>query len=74
MLTRRWVWRQAVHTLTEKVAEAVIYNVDTLVAMTNDELEQVSDEIRELVHHYCGGTSDFHLLNANQPKLSLKAG
>jgi DNA/RNA-binding domain of Phe-tRNA-synthetase-like protein len=71
VLTRRWTWRQANHTLTLPYTTAVEFNVDGLPPVTREEVEEACQEVADLVSYYCGGTSRIDYLTAETPTVSL---
>ena len=72
ILTRRWCWRQANHTLTLPETRDFIFNVDVLPPASPDEALEVCREMEELVARFCGGESfRIGLLCAATPQLSL---
>ena len=71
VLTRRWTWRQAQHTLTLPETRAVEFNIDGLPPVAPAEVEQAGEEIIELVRRYCGGRVRFGLLDQEHPSVSL---
>ncbi len=72
ILTRRWCWRQANHTLTLPETRDFIFNVDVLPPASPDEALEVCREMEELVARFCGGESfRIGLLCAATPRLSL---
>ena len=71
VLTRRWTWRQANHTLTQLETRAIEFNVDGLPPVTPEEVEQACGEIIELVGSFCGGETRWEILSAGHPKLEL---
>lgn len=71
VLTRRWTWRQAQHTLTLPETRAVEFNIDGLPPVQAAEVEQAGAEIMELVACYCGGRARFALLDRDHPSISL---
>ncbi|MFH0915323.1 MAG: phenylalanine--tRNA ligase beta subunit-related protein [bacterium] len=71
VLTRRWTWRQANHTLTLPETKAIEFNVDGLPPMTPAEIETACAEVAELVQRFCGGRSRVHFLTAASPRISL---
>ncbi len=71
VLTRRWTWRQANHTLTLPETRAVEFNVDGLPPVTREEVESACREVADLVNCYCGGTSRIDYLAAETPTMSL---
>jgi DNA/RNA-binding domain of Phe-tRNA-synthetase-like protein len=71
VLTRRWTWRQANHTLTLPETRAIEFNVDGLPPVTPDEIETACSEVAELVQRFCGGSSRIDFLTADNPRISL---
>ena len=71
VLTRRWTWRQAQHTLTLPGTRAVEFNIDGLPPVAAAEVEQAGAEIMELVLRFCGGRARFAMLAKEQPSISL---
>ena len=71
VLTRRWTWRQANHTLTLTGTRAIEFNIDGLPPVSAVEVEQAGTEIIELVQRFCGGRARFALLSRDKPSLSL---
>ena len=73
VLTRRWTWRQAQHTLTLPESRAVEFNIDGLPPLPPTEVAQAGAEIIELVGRYCGGRARFALLDRDHPSVALAA-
>jgi DNA/RNA-binding domain of Phe-tRNA-synthetase-like protein len=71
VLTRRWIWRQAVHTLTLPETKAVEFNIDALPPVAADDVEAAGKELTELVGHFCSGSSRFEILSRQTPCLNL---
>lgn len=71
VVTRRWTWRQAKHTLTELPTRAVEFNVDGLPPVPAAEIEQACEELSALVRRYCGGRVRCELLTESRPQISL---
>jgi DNA/RNA-binding domain of Phe-tRNA-synthetase-like protein len=71
VLTRRWTWRQAKHTLVVPETTAIEVNVDGLPPLTRPEVERICQEVAELVAHYCGGTLRWELISADNPVIAL---
>jgi DNA/RNA-binding domain of Phe-tRNA-synthetase-like protein len=71
VLTRRWTWRQANHTLTLPETRAIEFNVDGLPPVAKEEIAEACQEIVGLVTQYCGGTSRVGFLTAETPSISL---
>lgn len=73
VLTRRWVWRQANHTLLLPTTEAAEFNVDALPPVSQPEVEEICGEIMRLVQLYCGGRTRFEILSRQHPWAALMA-
>ncbi len=73
VVTRRWTWRQANHTLTLPETRALEFNIDGLPPVAAAEVERAGNEIMELVARFCGGSARFALLSEAQPAASLAA-
>lgn len=71
VLTRRWTWRQANHTLTLPASTAVEFNVDGLPPVTRAEVEAICGEVMELVQLFCGGHARTDVLARETPRISL---
>jgi DNA/RNA-binding domain of Phe-tRNA-synthetase-like protein len=71
VLTRRWTWRQAQHTLTLADTTSVEFNVDGLPPVTHDEVAAACVETRELVERFCGGHCRVEFLTEASPSISL---
>jgi DNA/RNA-binding domain of Phe-tRNA-synthetase-like protein len=73
VLTRRWTWRQANHTLTLPETKAIEFNLDALPPVPRTEIDEASRELAELVQRFCGGRIRIDLLSAETPEISLSA-
>jgi DNA/RNA-binding domain of Phe-tRNA-synthetase-like protein len=73
VLTRRWTWRQANHTLTRLDTRAIVFNVDGLPPVSKADVEGVCREIVDLVGRFCGGRMRQGLLSAASPQIALSA-
>jgi DNA/RNA-binding domain of Phe-tRNA-synthetase-like protein len=71
VLTRRWTWRQANHTLTLPETRAIEFNVDGLPPVTRGEIENACKEVVDLIDSFCDGTSRIEYLTAETPRISL---
>jgi DNA/RNA-binding domain of Phe-tRNA-synthetase-like protein len=71
VLTRRWSWRQAVHTSTQKSTTAVEMNIDGLPPVTKDEVDKICQEAMDLIQKYCGGKLRYEILSENNPEMEL---
>ncbi|HNX50459.1 MAG TPA: phenylalanine--tRNA ligase beta subunit-related protein [Thermoanaerobaculaceae bacterium] len=72
VLTRRWSWRQATHTLTLPTTTAIEINLDGLPPVTPAEIEAISAETADLVRRFCGGTTRNELLSRANPRISIE--
>lgn len=73
VLTRRWTWRQANHTLTRMETRAIEFNVDGLPPVSPSEVEEACRAITDLVERFCGGRTRFDLLTEGNPRIELSA-
>ena len=71
VLTRRWTWRQANHTLTLPQSTAVEFNVDGLPPVTAPEVEAICQETMELVRTFCGGQLRYEVLSRHSPRMDI---
>ena len=71
VLTRRWTWRQAKHTLVVPETTAIEVNVDALPPLTRPEVERICQEVAALVQRYCGGTLRWEIISADNPVIAL---
>jgi len=71
VLTRRWTWRQANHTLTLPETRCVEFNIDGLPPVGPKKVERICHEVMDLAGKYCGGRSSFSLLSRENPRLCL---
>ena len=71
VLTRRWTWRQAKHTLVTPATTAVEINVDGLPPVTAGEVDDTCRELAGLVVQYCGGRARWEVLSADHPQMEL---
>jgi DNA/RNA-binding domain of Phe-tRNA-synthetase-like protein len=71
VLTRRWTWRQANHTLTLPETRAIEFNLDGLPPVPPAEIEQACEEVIDLVREFCGGRLRYELLSQGNPKIRL---
>jgi DNA/RNA-binding domain of Phe-tRNA-synthetase-like protein len=71
VLTRRWSWRQATHTLTVPATRAIEFNVDGLPPVSKSEVEEICRELTDLVQRFCGGRMRFEILTRQNPRMAL---
>ena len=74
VLTRRWIWRQANHTLTLPETTAVEINIDGLPPAAGPEVEAAARDAMALVARFCGGTMRFEVLSRDHPRITLGGG
>ena len=71
IMTRRWVWRQGLHTLLQPETRLVEFNIDALPPVETSEVEQIGIELGEMVRQYCGGETSFDILTGDRPQIDL---
>jgi DNA/RNA-binding domain of Phe-tRNA-synthetase-like protein len=73
VLTRRWSWRQANHSLTLPETTAIQYNVDGLPPVSRAEVLAICEELAGMIGRHCGGRVRVELLEASRPSVSMEA-
>jgi len=73
VLTRRWTWRQARHTLVLRESRAVEINVDGLPPVSRGDVKYVCEQVVELVRKYCGGRIRYEVLSKEHPLMVLSS-
>jgi DNA/RNA-binding domain of Phe-tRNA-synthetase-like protein len=63
IMTRRWTWRQAKHSIIEPTTKAVEFNIDALGHISTEEIETISTETRQMLEIYCQGKCRSTILN-----------
>ena len=71
VLTRRWSWRQANHSLTLPATKVIEFNIDGLPPVSMDEVELVAKDMFELVGRFCGGELSVQYITRDNPSISL---
>ena len=71
VLTRRWSWRQANHTLTLPETRAIEFNVDGLPPVSESEVEDICQETMHLIERFCGGQMRYEILSRQNPRIKL---
>jgi DNA/RNA-binding domain of Phe-tRNA-synthetase-like protein len=71
VLTRRWSWRQANHSLTLPASKIIEFNIDGLPPVSMDEVEVVAKDMFELVERFCGGELSVQYITLDNPSISL---
>jgi DNA/RNA-binding domain of Phe-tRNA-synthetase-like protein len=72
VLTRRWSWRQANHTMTLPATTAIEINVDGLPPVSKGDVEAICREAVEMVRQYCGGRIWYDILTRQKPQVTLQ--
>ena len=71
VLTRRWVWRQGVHTAATLDTTHVEINVDGMPPVTAHDVRAACNDVVELVSRFCGGESRIKVLSEDSPVIEL---
>ena len=71
VLTRRWIWRQANHTLTLPETTAVEINIDALPPANEADVQAAAKDVMALVERFCGGGARLAVLDRGNPLLRL---
>jgi DNA/RNA-binding domain of Phe-tRNA-synthetase-like protein len=72
VLTRRWTWRQANHTLTLPETRSIEFNIDRLPPVELEEVHTIAMQVIELVSEFCGGRMRYQILSASNPEMKLE--
>jgi DNA/RNA-binding domain of Phe-tRNA-synthetase-like protein len=71
VLTRRWIWRQANHTMTLPETAAIEFNIDGLPSVTLRDIEAAAADLTGLIERFCGGRVRVEVLSSENPSLLL---
>ena len=71
VLTRRWTWRQAKHTIVADTTRFIEFNVDGLPPTSREEVEKACQETAGLVQELCGGSTSFSILSRDNPSMII---
>jgi DNA/RNA-binding domain of Phe-tRNA-synthetase-like protein len=71
VLTRRWIWRQANHTITEPCTAAIEYNIDYFPLAGSVPPAAIGKAITDLVVEYCGGEAVYQELHRANPDITI---
>ncbi len=71
VLTRRWTWRQANHTLTLPETRSIEINIDRLPPVEMEEVHAIASQVMGLVEEFCGGNLRYEVLTENHNQMSL---
>jgi len=72
VLTRRWTWRQANHTLTLPETRSIEFNIDRLPPVELVEMHAIASQVMGLVSEYCGGRLRYEILSAEKREMKLE--
>ncbi len=72
VLTRRWTWRQANHTLTLPETHSIEFNIDRLPPVELEEVHAIASQVMGLVSEYCGGRLRYEILSAEKREMKLE--
>ncbi|MCH8063922.1 MAG: hypothetical protein IH861_15625, partial [Chloroflexi bacterium] len=71
VLTRRWVWRQGVHTAATLDTTHIEINVDGMPPVNADDVMLACNEVAELVKRFRVGEAGIELLSEGNPVIEL---
>jgi DNA/RNA-binding domain of Phe-tRNA-synthetase-like protein len=71
VLTRRWTWRQANHTLVLTETRKLEFNIDRLPPVEVQEIHTIAHQVMELVNEFCGGKLRYEILDAEHTEMKL---
>lgn len=71
VMTRRWTWRQANHTLVQPGTSAIEYNLDALPPVNREIISAAAHDLQELIKWYCGGATRFVILDRTNNSIDL---
>ena len=74
VLTRRWTWRQANHTLVTPDTTALEFNVDGMPPVKMSEVEAACRELESLIERFCGGKCYHEILTPENNHITLSMG
>jgi DNA/RNA-binding domain of Phe-tRNA-synthetase-like protein len=72
VLTRRWTWRQANHTLTLPETRSIEINIDRLAPVPLEEIHTIASQVMGLVEEFCGGRMRYEILSENHNQMKLE--
>ena len=71
VLTRRWTWRQANHSLTLPSTTAIEFNIDGLAPLSIDAVSKIGEETIELIKTFCSGKIAYKVLTKDSPQITI---
>ena len=70
-ICRRWNWREADRTkLTEETKNCILV-IEGFYNVTNNEVENATRELKELVQKFCGGSVVYHVLDKHKHEVEI---
>jgi DNA/RNA-binding domain of Phe-tRNA-synthetase-like protein len=72
VLTRRWTWQQANHTLTLPETRSVEINIDRLPPVELEEIHAIANHVMGLVEQFCGGNLRYEILDPSHRQMKLE--
>ncbi len=72
VLTRRWTWRQANHTLTLPETHSIEINIDRLPPVELEEIHAIANQVMGLVEEFCGGKLRYEIMSAENRQMRLE--
>jgi DNA/RNA-binding domain of Phe-tRNA-synthetase-like protein len=72
VLTRRWTWRQANHSLTQLDTHSIEFNLDRLPPVEMGELDAIANHLMNLISRFCGGVMRYAILSADTSQMILQ--
>ncbi|OGO27475.1 MAG: hypothetical protein A2136_01060 [Chloroflexi bacterium RBG_16_54_11] len=71
VLTRRWTWRQANHTLTLPETRSLEFNIDRLPPADLEDIHSAASQLMGLVQEFCGGKLRYEILDEHHRQMEL---
>ena len=71
VMTRRWTWRQANHSIIEPTTKALEFNIDALAHVSTAEIEAIAAETTQLLETYCMANCRTVILNQKNDQLKF---
>jgi len=72
VLTRRWTWRQANHTLTKPETRSIEFNLDRLPPVEIEEIHMAANQLIDLIGKFCGGMKRYEILSSENSQMTLQ--
>ena len=70
-ICRRWNWREADRTKFTEETRNCILVIEGLFPVTREEIEAATNELKEMVEKYCGGTLVYSVLDRNKSEIEI---